>query len=185
MFMKLRPLQDWAVIARIDSGDRTATGIIIPDTAKEKPSEGVVKAIGPGKYKTMKGKEKKKKFMPTIVRPGQRVVYTEYMAREIDLDGEQIILVREEDILGIFEDEKQLAPRKTFPVEAKHERPPMLKKKEELKKPAKKTAAKKSKAHSKMAGTAAGAKAKTGKKGAPKPTTRKKQTAKSRKRSGR
>jgi chaperonin GroES len=108
--MPLRPLHDWAVIQQLESQEQTAGGIIIPDTAKEKPAEGVVVAIGPGKYKTEKGKgkgkgkEKKKKFIPTSVRPGQHVMYAKYMATEVELDGTTYVLVREEDILGAIED---------------------------------------------------------------------------------
>jgi len=96
--MKLKPLQDWAVIQRVEPEEKTASGIIIPDSAKDKPTEGVVLAIGPGKYEIEKGKEKekKKKFIPTVLKPGQRIMYGKYSAREIELDGETIALVREE-----------------------------------------------------------------------------------------
>lgn len=103
--MHLRPLHDWALIECSDAGDMTAGGIIIPDSAREKPAEGIVVAIGPGKFKLEKGKEKKKKkvFVPTSVVPGQRVVYARYMSTEIELDGNVLILVREEDILCTVE----------------------------------------------------------------------------------
>jgi len=110
--MNLRPLHDWALIERSDAGDITAGGIHIPDTAREKPAQGTVIAIGPGKYKPKKGKEKSKKkiFVPTSVVPGQHVMYAKYMATEVDLDGEILTLVREEDILCTIEGmEKQLA----------------------------------------------------------------------------
>ena len=119
--MKLKPLQDWAVIQRSEPEEKTASGIIIPDTAKDKPTEGVVLAIGPGKYEIEKGKEKekKKKFIPTVLKPGQRIMYGKYSAREIELDGEVITLVREEDVLGIIEETPPEA-KKPFAVEEKH-----------------------------------------------------------------
>jgi len=110
--MNLRPLHDWALIEQSDAGDITAGGIHIPDTAREKPAQGTVIAIGPGKYKPKKGKEKSKKkiFIPTSVVPGQHVMYAKYMATEVELDGEILTLVREEDILCTIEGmEKQLA----------------------------------------------------------------------------
>src|SRR5512135_2240498 len=73
--MNLKPLQDWAVIMRAEAEERTSGGIIIPEVAKEKPLEGVIIAIGPGRYKLEKGKEKEKekqkKFVPTVLKPGQ------------------------------------------------------------------------------------------------------------------
>jgi chaperonin GroES len=127
--MKLKPLQDWAVIQRVEPEEKTASGIIIPDSAKDKPTEGVVLAIGPGKYEIEKGKEKekKKKFIPTVLKPGQRIMYGKYSAREIELDGETIALVREEDVLGIIE-ETPLEVKKPFAVEEKQDRPVAVKK---------------------------------------------------------
>ncbi|MEW6107667.1 MAG: hypothetical protein AB1632_00645 [Nitrospirota bacterium] len=129
--MKLKPLHDWAVIKRSEPGEKTAGGIIIPDAAKDKPSEGVVLAIGPGRYmiEKGKGKEKKKKFVPTSLKPGQRVMFQRYMAKEIELDGELITLAREEDILGVFEDH-DVAVKESYAVEEKHATPVPLKKKE-------------------------------------------------------
>ena len=94
--MKLKPLQDWALIQRVEPEEKTAGGIIIPDSAKDKPTEGIVLAIGPGKDTIEKGKEKekKKKFIPTVLKPGQRVMYGKYSAREFEVDGEPVILVR-------------------------------------------------------------------------------------------
>ncbi len=107
--MNVKPLQDWAVIRRSEAEEKTAGGIIIPDTAKEKPLEGVIVAIGPGGYKLEKGKgkkkkRKKKKFVPTQLKPGQKVIYQKYAEREVELSNEVITLVREEDILGTVED---------------------------------------------------------------------------------
>jgi len=179
--MKLKPLQDWALIQRIEPKEMTAAGIIIPDAAKDKPTEGIVLAIGPGRYKTEKGKEKekeKKKFVPTVLKQGQRVIYAKYAAREFELDGEEIVLVREDDVLGTVE-ETQLAERKAFVVTEKHDSPVMIKKKTEVmtvaaapvqkKKPAEKKTIKKEKqapktVEKKKAGTGT-----TAKKGTPKP----------------
>ncbi len=99
--MKLRPLQDWVVITRSGSAAKSSGGIIIPESAKEKQSEGLVEAVGPGRIK--KGK-KGERFVPTVLQPGQRVYFGEYSASDIDLDGEKITLIREEDILGVLED---------------------------------------------------------------------------------
>ncbi|GBE00541.1 10 kDa chaperonin 2 [bacterium BMS3Abin07] len=135
--MKFRPLQDWAVIKQIDAKEKTRGGIIIPDTAKEKPSEGIIVSIGPGKYKTGKaeGKDKKKKFEATTLKPGQRVIYTGYMASEIELDGEEITLVREEDILGTVEETSQLTARESHDISKKPAQPLIVKKKSEVAQP--------------------------------------------------
>ncbi|HXX53600.1 MAG TPA: hypothetical protein VEI28_03415, partial [Thermodesulfovibrionales bacterium] len=98
--MKLKPLHDWIVLERAEAEERSSGGIIIPDTAKGRPSEGVVVSVGPGSYKKVKGKEK---FVPTTLQPGQRVAYPQYMAKEVEAGGEEFILVREDDILGTFE----------------------------------------------------------------------------------
>jgi chaperonin GroES len=111
--MKLRPLQDWVVIRKEQADERTAGGIIIPDAAKDKPTRGVVLAVGPGKFKSdveEKGDEgkKEKKFIPTELKPGQRILYGKYSAREFEIDGEEITLVREEDVLGIIGDGQEV-----------------------------------------------------------------------------
>ncbi len=106
--MKLKPLHDWAVIVPSEAGERTAGGLYIPDTAKEKPEEGVVEAIGPGAYeqeKRGKKKEEKKerKFIPTTVKPGDRVLYEKYAGQTYKINNEERILVRERDILGLLD----------------------------------------------------------------------------------
>ncbi len=106
--MKLIPLHDWAVIVPSEAGERTAGGLYIPDTAKEKPEEGVVEAIGPGAYeqeKRGKKKEEKKerKFIPTTVKPGDRVLYERYAGQTYKINNEERILVRERDILGLLD----------------------------------------------------------------------------------
>jgi len=137
--MKLKPLQDWALIQRIEPNEMTTGGIIIPDSAKDKPTEGIILAIGPGKFETKKDKEKEKdkekKFVPTVLKPGQRVIYGKYSAREFELDRETVVLVREEDVLGTVE-ETQLVEKKPFAVAEKHENPVAVKKKQDAKKPA-------------------------------------------------
>jgi chaperonin GroES len=105
--MKIKPLNDWAVIVPSEAAVRTAGGIYIPETAKEKPAEGVVEAIGPGAYEEEKrGKKKEgkkeRKFVPTSVKPGERVMYDRYAGRKIMVGGVERTLVREQNILGIL-----------------------------------------------------------------------------------
>ena len=99
--MKLRPLHDWVVITRSEPAEKSPGGIIIPESAKEKQSEGIVGAVGPGRIK--KGK-RGEKFMPTVLQPGWRVFFNDYSARDINLEGEKITIIREEDVLGILEE---------------------------------------------------------------------------------
>ncbi len=106
--MKLKPLHDWAVIVPSEAESRTAGGLYIPDSAKEKPEEGVVEAIGPGAYEEekrgkKKGEKKERKFVPTIVKPGDRVLYERYAGQTYKIDNEERILVRERNILGQIE----------------------------------------------------------------------------------
>ncbi len=117
--MRIRPLHDWMVIKRLNAEEKTAGGIIIPESAQDKPSEGVVMAIGPGAYKIIRGKMK---FFPTTLNPGQRVVYPEHAATEVEIQGEAITLVKEEDVLGTYE-ENQLAAKRSFAVETTTGRP--------------------------------------------------------------
>jgi len=103
--MKLRPLHDWAVILPSTGDEMTAGGLYIPDTAKVKPQEGVVEAVGPGAYEEEKrGKKKEegkeRKFIPTSVKPGDHVIYERYAGQTYKINGEERILVRERDILG-------------------------------------------------------------------------------------
>jgi chaperonin GroES len=106
--MNLKPLHDWAVILPTKAAETTAGGLIIPDTAKEKPQEGVVEAIGPGAYEEEKerrktGVKKERRFVPTTLKPGDRVIYERYAGRTYDISGEERILVRERDVLGTLE----------------------------------------------------------------------------------
>lgn len=101
--MKIRPLNDWALIRPEVETDKTPSGIIIPDVAKEKSQEGEVLAIGQGHYKEeqdKKGKVIEKKFVPTVVKPGDRVMYEKYGVTKIEIDGEELVMVREDSILG-------------------------------------------------------------------------------------
>jgi len=116
--MKLRPMQDWAVILPSTGEEMTAGGLYIPDTAKTKPQEGVVEAIGPGAYEAEKhGKKKEKgkerKFIPTSVKPGDHVIYERYAGQTYKINGEERILVRERDILGILTGSRLQIPSMT------------------------------------------------------------------------
>jgi chaperonin GroES len=106
--MKLKPLHDWAVIVPSEAESRTAGGLYIPDSAKEKPEEGVVEAIGPGAYEEekrgkKKDEKKERKFVPTIVKPGDRVLYERYAGQTYKIGTEDRVLVRERDILGLID----------------------------------------------------------------------------------
>jgi chaperonin GroES len=114
--MQLKPLHDWAVIRPSDAEEITAGGLYIPDTAKDKPQEGVVEAIGPGAYIEEKGKKKKeenkeRRFVPTIVRPGDRVIYERYAGQSYKIGSDERILVRERDILGILPERQTPRPK--------------------------------------------------------------------------
>ena len=95
--MKVRPLHDRLIVKRIDEEDKTAGGIIIPDTAKEKPQEGRVIAVGPGKV------NKDGKVTPLDVEKGDRVLFSKYSGTEIKIDGEDRLIMREDDILAIID----------------------------------------------------------------------------------
>ena len=101
--MKLTPLHDWVLIRTGKPSEKSAGGIIIPDTAQEKPEEGEVVAVGAGRLvedKDSKEKIKKKTFVKTTVKPGEHILYRTYAAREVEGDDEELVLVREEDVLG-------------------------------------------------------------------------------------
>lgn len=95
--MKIKPLHDRVLVKRIDELTKTSGGIIIPDTAKEKPSEGVVEAVGAGRI-TPDGK-----LATMTVKEGDRVLFGKYAGTEVKLDGEPRLIIREEDILAIVE----------------------------------------------------------------------------------
>lgn len=95
--MKIRPLQDRVIVKRIEEEEKSKGGIIIPDTAKEKPQEGKVIAVGKGKVND------DGKVMPLDVKVNDRVLFGKYAGSEINIDGEEHMIMREEDILGVIE----------------------------------------------------------------------------------
>lgn len=95
--MKIRPLHDRVLIKRVDETMKTAGGIIIPDTAKEKPSEGIVEAVGTGMV-TEDGK-----VLPMSVKVGDKVLFGKWSGSEVKIDGEERLILKEADILGIIE----------------------------------------------------------------------------------
>ena len=95
--MGIRPLQDRIIVKRLDEEEKTAGGIIIPDTAKEKPQEGKVVAVGNGKV------NEDGKVTPLDVKKGDRVLFSKYSGSEVNLDGEEHLIMREDDILAILE----------------------------------------------------------------------------------
>jgi len=95
--MKLRPLHDRILVERLDEVQKTAGGIIIPDTAKEKPQEAKVIAVGPGK------RDDSGKLIAMDVKPGDRVLFGKYSGSEVKLDGKERLIIREDDVLAILE----------------------------------------------------------------------------------
>ncbi len=95
--MKIRPLQDRIIVKRLEEEEKTKGGIIIPDSAKEKPQEGKVIAVGKGKM-TEDGK-----LIPLDVKVGDRILFGKYSGTEVKIEGEEHLIMREEDILGIIE----------------------------------------------------------------------------------
>ncbi|HVH43048.1 MAG TPA: co-chaperone GroES [Labilithrix sp.] len=94
--MKIRPLQDRLVVKRTQEEEKTKGGIIIPDTAKEKPLEGVVVAVGSGKA------VKNGKVIALDVKAGDKVLFGKYAGTEVKVDGEELVLLREDDVLAVF-----------------------------------------------------------------------------------
>ncbi len=94
--MKFRPLHDRVVVTRIDAEEMTAGGIIIPDTVKEKPTEGEVIAVGPG------GRDESGKLIPIDLKKGDRVLFGKWSGNEVKLDGEDLIIMKESDLMGII-----------------------------------------------------------------------------------
>jgi co-chaperonin GroES (HSP10) len=124
-YMGFRPLHDWVLIKRSSPEEKTSSGIIIPDAARSKSTEGIVVAVGPGKFELEKGK-KEKKFVPTVLKPGQHIIFIDYMAKEIALNGEEITLIQEDNILGVFESSGALAVKEPYHIQVKKEHPPMV-----------------------------------------------------------
>jgi chaperonin GroES len=95
--MKIRPLQDRILVKRLEEEDRTKGGIIIPDTAKEKPSEGLVIAVGKGKV-SEDGKK-----IPLDVKKDDRILFSKYAGTEVKIDAVEYLIMREDDVLGVIE----------------------------------------------------------------------------------
>jgi chaperonin GroES len=95
--MKIRPLQDRLIVKRVAEEEKTKGGIIIPDTAKEKPLEGQVIAVGNGKV------QEDGKVRPLDVKAGDRILFSKYAGTEIKIDGEEHLILREDDVLGVIE----------------------------------------------------------------------------------
>jgi len=99
--MKFRPLHDRVLLRRLESDSKTAGGIIIPDTAKEKPAQAEVVAVGTGI------KDENGKLQPLAVKDGDLVLFSKWSGSEINVDGEELLVVKESDILGILEGKKK------------------------------------------------------------------------------
>jgi chaperonin GroES len=95
--MKFRPLHDRVVLRRIEEDERTKGGIIIPDTAKEKPQQGEVVAVGPG------ARDEKGVVQPLEVKAGDRVLFGKWSGTEVTIDGEELLVMKESDIMGVLE----------------------------------------------------------------------------------
>jgi chaperonin GroES len=98
--MKFRPLHDRVVVRRVESEEKTAGGIIIPDTAKEKPQEGEVIAVGPG------GRDENGKLIPIDIKVGDRILFGKWSGTEVKIDGEELLIMKESDVMGIVETTK-------------------------------------------------------------------------------
>jgi chaperonin GroES len=96
--MKFRPLHDRVVVKRIDADDKSAGGIIIPDTAKEKPSQGEVIAVGPG------GRDEAGRVIPIDLQVGDRVLFSKWSGTEVKIDGAELLIMKESDIMGVVVD---------------------------------------------------------------------------------
>ena len=95
--MNIRPLHDRVIVKRLDNERKTASGIVIPDNAAEKPDQGEVIAVGPGK------RDDSGKLIAMDVKVGQRVLFGKYAGQAVKIDGEEVLVMREEDIMGVIE----------------------------------------------------------------------------------
>ena len=95
--MKLKPLADRVIVKQSEAEEKTASGIVLPDSAKEKPTKGKVVAVGPGKS------DKNGKAMALNVKTGDTVYYGKYSGTDVEVDGEKLVILRESDVLGILE----------------------------------------------------------------------------------
>ncbi len=96
--MRIKPLHDRVLIKRVEANTKTAGGIIIPDTAKEKPSEGIIEAVGNG-FRAEDGK-----IIPMSVKEGDKVLFAKWSGTEVKVNGEDRVILKESDILGVIED---------------------------------------------------------------------------------
>ena len=94
--MKFRPLHDRVVVRRLDSEEKTKGGIIIPETAKEKPSEGVIVSVGPG------ARDEAGKIVPLDVKEGDRILFGKWSGTEVKLNGQDLLIMKESDIMGVI-----------------------------------------------------------------------------------
>jgi chaperonin GroES len=95
--MKFRPLHDRVVVRRIEGEEKTKGGIIIPDTAKEKPQEGEVIAVGPG------ARDESGKLVPLDLKAGDRILFGKWSGTEVKIDGEELLIMKESDVMGVVE----------------------------------------------------------------------------------
>jgi len=95
--MKFRPLHDRVVVRRVEQESKSAGGIIIPDTAKEKPMEGEIVAVGPG------GRDEAGKLIPIDLKPGDRILFGKWSGTEVKIDGEELLIMKESDVMGVIE----------------------------------------------------------------------------------
>jgi chaperonin GroES len=95
--MKFRPLHDRVVVKRIEGEEKTKGGIIIPDTAKEKPQEGEIVAAGPG------ARDESGKLVPLDVKAGDRILFGKWSGTEVKIDGEDLLIMKESDVMGVIE----------------------------------------------------------------------------------
>ena len=95
--MSFRPLHDRVVVRRIDGEEKSKGGIIIPDNAKEKPSEGVIEAVGPG------GRDENGKLIPIGLKVGDRILFGKWSGTEVKLDGDELLIMKETDVMGVIE----------------------------------------------------------------------------------
>ena len=96
--MKFRPLHDRVVVERVSAEEKTAGGIIIPDTVKEKPQQGKIIAVGPG------GRDENGKLIPIDVKVGERVLFGKWSGTEVKIDGVDLLIMKESDIMGVLEE---------------------------------------------------------------------------------
>ena len=98
--MRFRPLHDRVVVRRIEAEEKTAGGIIIPDTAKEKPMEGEVLAVGPG------GRNEHGQLVPIDLREGDHILFGKWSGNEVIIDGEEVLIMKETDVMGVLDKKK-------------------------------------------------------------------------------